>query len=211
MDIRSATAAAARAAAKKFDDAMKKVRPGMKNVGGSRISDEQAQTVSRGLVTMPDASRMRILDHLKDHKLAYGSVGTVGGLLALNATDMGHEILTWPIEQVEELLKMFDAVDSAAGDGAAKVYNETNKFRNSNVFGPTDGESRYGVPLHEQESNIPWGDLTPDERQSITLAHRSLLQTLTPDDLYWLFFLMKNASAEDLQRLKDEVDFIKRY
>ena len=211
MDIRSATAAAARAASKRFDDAMAKVRPGMKNVGGQRISDAEAQTVSRGLVTMPDATRMRILDHLGDHKLAYGTVGTVGGLLALNATDMGHEIMTWPIEQVEELLKMFDAVDASAGDAAAAVYNSTNKFRNSNVFGATDGESRLGVPLHEQESNIPWSELTPDERQSMTLQHRSLLQTLTTDDLFWLLFLTKNASAEDLQRLKDEVDFIKRY
>lgn len=211
MDIRSATAAAARAASTRFDDAMKKVTPGMRNVGGQRVTDAQAQEVSRGLVTMSDASRMRILDHLGKHKLAYGSVGTVGGLLALNATDMGHEIMSWPIEQVEELLKMFDSVDATAGDSAASTYNMTNKFRNSNVFGPTDGESRLGVPLHEQQSNIPWAALTPDERQSITLQHRSLLQTLSSDDLFWLLFLSKNASAEDLQRLKDEVDFIKRY
>lgn len=211
MDIRSATAAAARAAKARFDDAMKKVAQGAKNVGRQRVSDAQAEEVSRGLVTMPDATRMRILDHLSDHKLAYGTVGTVGGLLALNSTDMGREILTWPIEQVEELLKLFDAIDSAAGDGVASVYNATNKFRNSNVFGDTDGESRLGVPLHEQESGIPWADLTPDERQSMTLQHRSLLQSLSTDDLFWLMFLTKNASAEDLQRLKDEVDFIKRY
>lgn len=211
MDIRSATAAAARAASRQFDDAMKKVRPGMKNVGGQRATPEQAQEVSRGLVTMPDATRMRILDHLGNHKLAYGTAGTVGGLLALNSTEMGAELLSWPIEQVEELLKMFDAVDSVAGDAAAQAYNSTNKFRNSNIFGPTDGESRLGVPLHEQKSNIPWNELTPDERQSFTLAHRSLLRSIAQEDLHWLLFLGQNASAEDLDRLRDEVDFINRY
>lgn len=182
-------------------------------VGESRLPPAQVAAIGKEIASMPVTSRNKIMTALSNRKVQIGGVAvTVGALLGLTETELGQQLLTASQQELQELLGLFDSVDSVAGDQMASAYNKILEAQSSASLDRNyDVESSLGVPM----ANVPGIGLSGDAqnaRQALVLAARDLFRLgLSLDNILFLQFGLQNLSPDDWNALADEVRFLDRF